>query len=262
MAFNVEGIGKIICKIKGGDNNNEIIYLDTNFKKGISDKQKGLKKVNYFDSVKLPAESTFEQYPDTTRERDVGLVAGASGSGKSYYVNQYIKNYKKAYKNKRPIYFFSVLGEDKSIDEKIVERVALNDSWKTEPLTIDDVKDCLVVFDDVEQIKDKAIKEQVFKFINECLTTGRHTNTSVFLIVHYTNKPYIQSMLMECHTFTYFPRGSNRSTNYAIENYIGIDKKEIKYIKTLETRWATIYKQFPNCVMTEKELFMLSNLDV
>jgi len=261
MAFNVQEKGKVICKIKGGENNNELVYLDTNYKKGVTDKEKGLKKINYFDKLTLPANSSFEQYPDTTRERDVGLIAGASGSGKSYYVNQYIKNYRKAYK-KRPIYFFSVLGEDKSIDAKVVKRVALNETWISEPLTIDDVKDSLVVFDDVEQIKDKGIKEQVFKFINECLTTGRHTNTSVFLIVHYTNKPYIQSMLMECHTFTYFPRGSNRSTNYALESYIGVDKKEIKYIKTLNTRWATIYKQFPNCVMTERELFMLADLDV
>jgi hypothetical protein len=84
----------------------------------------------------------------------------------------------------------------------------------------------------------------------------------VFLIVHYPNKPYIRDMLNECHTFTYFPRGSNRATNYVLESYIGIDSKEIKYIKTLDTRWATVYKQFPNCVMTERDLFMLTNLDV
>jgi hypothetical protein len=261
MAFNAQEKGRVICKIKGGDENNTLIYLDTNYKKGDANKEKGLKKINYFDKLTLPVNSTFEQYPDTTKERDVGLIAGASGSGKSYYVNQYIKNYRKAYK-KRPIYFFSVLNQDDSIDEKIVKRVELNDSWLTEPLTIDDVRDSLVVFDDVEQIKDKGIKEQLFKFINECLTTGRHTNTSVFLIVHYTNKPYIQSFLMECHTFTYFPRGSNRSTNYALESYIGIDKKEIKYIKSLDTRWATVFKQYPNCVMTERDLFMLTNLEL
>ena len=34
------------------------------------------------------------------------MIVGQSGSGKSYYLNMYMKNYKKAYKNKRPIYFF------------------------------------------------------------------------------------------------------------------------------------------------------------
>lgn len=263
MAFNLETGGEIAI-IKGGSDNNRIIFLDANHKKDDTDNKKGLKGVSnnvYFDKLELPKNQTFEQYPNTHTERQVLMIVGQSGSGKSYYLNQYMKNYKKAYKNKRPIYFISNVAEDKSIDPKVVKRVALNETWISEPLTIDDVKDSLVVFDDVEQIKDKGIKEQVFKFINECLTTGRHTNTSVFLIVHYTNKPYIQSMLMECHTFTYFPRGSNRSTNYALESYIGVDKKEIKYIKTLDTRWATIYKQYPQCVMTERELFTLADLD-
>jgi hypothetical protein len=264
MSFNLETGGEVAI-IKGGADNNRIIFLDPNHKKDDKDNKKGLKGVSnnvYFDKLELPKTQTFEHYPNTHTERQVLMIVGQSGSGKSYYLNQYMKNYKKAYKNKRPIYFISNVAEDKSIDPKVVKRVALNDTWLSEPLTVEDVKDSLVCFDDIEMIKDEGIKREVFKFINEILTTGRHTNTSCALIVHYANnKGYLRDFLNECHTFTYFPRSSNRGTNYLLENYLGLDSKEIKKIKKMESRWATVYKNYPNCVLTEKNLFMLADLD-
>lgn len=262
--FNVQEKGSEVAIIKGGDDDGEIIYLDANYS-GNNDNGKGLKskkKIIYFDKLDLPKEATFQQYPNTNMERQVLMIVGQSGSGKSYYLNQYMNNYKKAYNGKRPIYFFSNVDEDKSINEKIVKRIALNDTWIDEPLSLDDVKGSLCAFDDIEMIKDKNIKQEVFKFINEILTTGRHTNTSCALIVHYANnKGYLRDFLNECHTFTYFPRSANRGTKYLLENYIGVDSKEISKIKKLNSRWATVYKNYPNCVLTEKNLFMLADMD-
>ena len=265
MAFNVEKVGDSITIIKGGEDDKTVIYLNPNYENLDNNDEVGLKKkqkqksIHYFDHLDLK-DGKFEPYPDIKRERDCGMIVGASGSGKSYYVNMYMNNYRKAFK-KRPIYFFSMIAEDKSINPDLVKRVKLDESWISDPLTIDDVKDCLCVFDDIEQIKNVQIKIKIFEFVNEILTTGRHTNTSIFLIVHYANnKSYLRDMLNECHTFTYFPRSGNRATNYLLENYIGVDPKEIKKIKSLNTRWATIYKNYPNCVMTEKNLFMLANL--
>jgi GTPase SAR1 family protein len=266
MAFNLETGGEISI-IKGGTENNTIIYLDANYKFDDKDDDKGLKLIKkknnvYFDKLELPKNQNFEPYPNTHTERQVLMIVGQSGSGKSYYLNQYIKNYAKAYKNKRSIYFISNVAEDKSINEKLIKRVALNESWLTEPLTVDDVKDSLVCFDDIEMIKDQGIKTEVFKFINEILTTGRHTNTSCALIVHYANnKGYLRDFLNETHCFTYFPRSSNRGTVYLLENYLGLDLSEIKKIKKLNTRWATVMKNYPNSVLTEKNLFMLANMD-
>jgi hypothetical protein len=111
-------------------------------------------------------------------------------------------------------------------------------------------------------IKDKVIRNEVFKFVNEILTTGRHFNISCALIVHYANnKPYLRDFLNECHTFTFFPRSMNRGTKYLLENYMGVDNDEIKKIKKLESRWVTVYKNYPNCVLSEHNLFMLADMD-
>lgn len=261
MAFNLES-GDPIAIIKGGPDNNEIVHLNANYEEDIEEKSLKKKHIPHFKSVDLPKNALFQQYPDTKRERDCGMIVGASGSGKSYYVNQYMKNYKKAYK-KRDIYFFSVIKEDKSIDPDIVKRVRLDDTWISETLSIEDVENSLCVFDDVEQIKDIRIKQEVFRFINEILTAGRHTNTSIFLIVHYANnKSYLRDMLNEMNSFTFFPRSMNRALVYLLENYVGLDKQEIKKIKLLKTRWATVFKNYPNCVLTERNLFMLSDTDL
>lgn len=264
MSFNLER-GSPVAIIKGGEDDGEIIYLDANYTKDSEDNEKGLKskkKIVYFDKLDLGKDALFEQYPNTSRERDVLMIVGQSGSGKSYYLNQYMKNYKKACKNKRPIYFFSNVNEDKSIDEKNIKRVALNDSWINEPLTIGDVQDSLCCFDDIEMIKDARIKNEVFKFINEILTTGRHFNVSIALIVHYANnKSYLRDFLNETHSFVYFPRSSNRANNYLLINYLGLDIDEIKKIKKMNTRWATVFRNYPSCVLTEKKLFMLADMD-
>ena len=266
MAFNIQDKGGEVAVIKENKEDDIIVYLDPNYEKKEEGKSNGLKnnKINYLDKIDLDKNQKFYPYPNTKQERQCLLIVGQSGSGKSWYLNEYMKNYKKAYKNKRPIYWFSNIKEDKSINEKLVKRVELNDSWKTEPLSCDDLgkEGCLACFDDIEMIKDKVIRNEVFKFVNEILTTGRHFNISCALIVHYANnKPYLRDFLNECHTFTFFPRSMNRGTKYLLENYMGVDNDEIKKIKKLESRWITVYKNYPNCVLGERNLFMLADMD-
>ena len=256
--FNTNKVGRPVCKVIGGEDNGEVIYLDPDVKdtKGA----KGKLKKNYFKDLEIK-DGIFQQVPDTTKERECGMIVGASGSGKSYYTNNYIKEYKSVHK-KNPVYFFSVLEEDKSINKKMIQRVKIDEGLITEPLTINDLTNSLVIFDDVEMVKDKAIKVALFDLINSILTTGRHTNTSIIMTVHYPTGKYLKDLLNECHWFVYFPFGSNRSTNYVLENYIGIDKKEIKHIKDLGSRWACVFKNYPQCVLTEHNLFSLSSLDL
>lgn len=254
--FNVSKKGRPIAKIIGGDDDGEVVYLDSK----PTDNSKGKIKKSSFDKLEIK-DGIFQQVPDTTTERECGMITGMSGSGKSYYTNNYIKQYKLANK-KNPVYFFSVLGEDKSIDPKIVNRVRVDEGLITEPITINDVKDSLCVFDDFEMLKEKGVRDALFNFINEILTTGRHTNTSCILTSHYPNSKLIRPLLNECHWFVYFPYSCNAPTKYVLEKYIGISPKEIKYIKGLKTRWACVFKNYPQAILTEHNLFAVSDLDV
>jgi len=253
--FNTNNRGKPIARIVGGDDDNKIIYLDDKETKVRGKLNNAFEKVEVNDGV-------FSVVPDTTRERDCIMITGASGSGKSYWTNNYMKEYKKCYK-KNPIYFFSKLTEDKSIDKKLVKRVKIDQDMIDNPIETSELKDSLAVFDDVEHIDDDEVKKYLFKLINSILTTGRHYNISIILVIHYPNAPYTRTMLSECHSFVYFPYSATRSVNYALESYIGMDKKEIKYIKkNIKTRWVCIMKNYPQCVVTEHNIFAIKDLDI
>lgn len=254
--FNNAGKGRPICKVIGGSDDDEIIYLDPEGAKTNSKFKK-----SYFKDLNVK-DGTLSVVPDTTRERDCIMITGASGSGKSHWCNNYMKEYHKSYK-KNKIFFFSKLEEDKSIDKKLVQRVRIDGDMITNPIETEELKDSLCVFDDVEHIDDDEVKKYLFKLINSILTTGRHYNISIILVIHYPNASYTRTMLSECHSFVYFPYSATRSVNYALEAYIGIDKKEIKFIKkNIKSRWIMIGKNYPQYVVAEHNLFTLADLDI
>jgi len=68
--------------------------------------------------------------------------------------------------------------------------------------------------------------------------------------------------LNEAHSVTIFPTGlGGRSLKYLLDSYMGLDKEQIKKIKKLESRWVTITKTYPMCVLSEKEAYILNPKD-
>ena len=82
-----------------GKHNNKIIYIDPNTNE--------IDKVSNFKGLKIPNNSTFQLVPDTSHERDVMMVVGPSGSGKSYFVKKYCEQYIK--KSKIEIYMYFLI---------------------------------------------------------------------------------------------------------------------------------------------------------
>ena len=60
-------------------------------------------------------------------------ITGPSGSGKSTYTRKYLEQYVKQFKG-RPIYLFSSLPSDESLDKIKPKRVKLDDSLHTDPI--------------------------------------------------------------------------------------------------------------------------------
>lgn len=244
-----------LCEIKDGENDGIKIYVNTDIKQ--DEKKSKLKRD--FTELKIN-DGSFQQIPNTNQERDVIMVSGQSGSGKSYYINNYLKEYRKAYK-KNDIYMFSNLKSDKTLkdSEKHITRINIDNEILTDPINVEDFKNSLVLFDDIDVIKDKKLREAVYAILNEILETGRHFNVSCIMTVHYPNKANIRTMLNECHSFVYFPWGAIKSTYYVLENYLGVDKNIIKKIKKTKSRFACVYRSFPQPIITEREIFLLTN---
>jgi len=199
------------------------------------------------------------------RNKNLKIVGffGQSGSGKSFYVYLYALNYKKKYP-KNSIYVFSTLDSDKEGLDKIkgIKRLALNkDFTNDEMIPIDEFKDSLVIFDDVDNISDKLLKKKVWQTMNSMLQTGRHFKISMAITFHVSAGGNDTKMIInEATAITYFPQTvGGRNLKYMLDSYMGLDKEQIKRIKKLNSRWITIQKTYPKVILSEKECYILKN---
>jgi energy-coupling factor transporter ATP-binding protein EcfA2 len=241
-----------VAVIHGGANDGTKIYLDT----AIPGTEKGKKLEKGFPSVKID-DGVFRKLVDTSKEREVGVVVGASGSGKSTWVKSYCQEYRKTFKN-REIYMFSNLAEDPTLDAIKLKRIRIDESLVSDPLSCEDFRDSLVLFDDVDVIASKPLKEAVYSVMNQILETGRHFNTSCIMTSHLCNGPNMKRILNESHFMVYFPWSANRQCKYVLENYIGIDVKVMAKIKSTKSRWCCVFKNYPQCCLCERNIFLLA----
>ena len=75
--------------------------------------------------------------------------------------------------------------EDESLDEIKPKRFKIDDSSVSNPLDIEDLKDSLVIMDDIDVINPKKVKDAVFHILNEILQIGRHFNITCIVTNHY-----------------------------------------------------------------------------
>jgi len=253
MSLNFDKIGRPLCCIDGGGKlKNKCIYVNT------EDDSK-IKKS--FCKLKL-TDGKFQQVPDSSKEREICYITGPSGSGKSTYCSKYIIEYKKI-NPKNAVYVFSALKDDESLDMINPKRIKIDEQLITEPLSVSDFAGSLVVFDDIDVISNKLWRKAVYQILNEILETGRHYKVSCLITNHLpTARDDTKRVLNECHSITYFPHSGNASTlKRLLVEIIGIDKDDMIKIKKSKSRWATIYKNYPQVAMCEKDIWVLADED-
>lgn len=235
----------IATTIKNGKND-KTIYLSKN-----SD-DKDYLTVNEPKSIQL--------IPNTTKERGVYYICGMAGSGKSYFCNRLIEQYHKLYK-KRSIYLFSLIDDDPSITSKFVKRVKLDKKFIETSFELSDFQDSMIVFDDVDTIRSKGIKDKLFHILDTLLQCGRHKNCSIVYISHIVcNGNATKMILNESNYITIFPRTLGaRSIRYLLQEYIGMDKSQIKKVKTLDTRAVTIMKMYPSVILYDQGAYLIDS---
>ncbi len=101
---------------------------------------------NGFKGLKLKT-GYFQPIGNWSKERTVNYITGASGSGKSRFICEWVSEYKKKYK-KNPVYVFSSLEEDESLDKIKPLRIILDDEFVAENIDLSIYKDSCCIFDD------------------------------------------------------------------------------------------------------------------
>jgi hypothetical protein len=113
--------------------------------------------------------------PNNKTERTCAYICGQSGSGRSFFTTQYVKEYKKLYP-KRDMFVISSIEEDKSIDSlKQKGKNVLNSDFLDDDISSEDFEDSLVIFDDVDVFGTK-VRKKVMAIVNNILQIGQHSN--------------------------------------------------------------------------------------
>lgn len=252
MALTFEDDGRILAKITDGKLKNKIVYVV-----GEADK---IGKP--FQQLELK-DGEFQHMPDVNTERQILYITGPSGSGKSTYTARYTKLYKQLFKN-NPVFVFSALKDDESLDVVKPRRFKIDkETLIDDPIIISDLKDSLVIFDDIDAISNKELKIEVYNILNQILETGRHFSISCIITNHLpSNGTYTRRILNECHSVTYFPHsGNNGKIKKFLLEQVGIDKADIIKNKKAKSRWATVFKNYPMVNMTQKQIRILGEDD-
>ena len=219
--------------------------------------------INFMKEIKLNDKQHFQIIPEISVARNIHYITGASGSGKSYWTKHYADQYRKIYP-KRDIFLISSLMEDSSIDKiKNLKRIKLTPEFLVDDIESHLFKESLVIFDDCEAISDKKMRTKVQGILNQLLTIGRHHSISVCNLTHSAcNGAMTKLILNESQSITIFPHGlGGRSLKYLLQEYLGLDKDQIKKIKNLNSRWVCVYKSYPMVVISEKQAYVLNMND-
>lgn len=248
MSFNYENVGSAFAIIKSDDSKkNKILSIaDDN---EMDEIKKGFLSIDLKDGQKLLP------YPEPkpTLERQIGYITGPSGSGKSTYVKNYCREWKKQHKD-RPIYLFSSLTEDPSIDDLKPSRIKL-ETLVNDPLDLTEVEEgSMLIFDDIDNIGNKKIRDSVYGVLNNVLEIGRHRKIWCLITNHLpTLGKDGRKILNETHFVVYFPKAGSNGVNMKrlLVDYLGMDNKFMPKMKKEKTRWVTIFKTYPNFYFTE-----------
>lgn len=196
---------------------------------------------------------------DTTKERQVFYITGMSGSGKSTYVASLVEIYKKLNPKNR-IYLFSNKPQDPVLDKfDYVKRIKLDETLVSDPIQLQELKNSLVIFDDIEAIADKKLANEMDRLRDMILQQGRSYKVSFCYVSHLANNyKQTRTILNECHAITIFPAMCTKySLKYLLDKYFGFGKHDLTKLLALPSRWVTIHKA-PVFVLYEKGGYLLN----
>jgi energy-coupling factor transporter ATP-binding protein EcfA2 len=256
--LNLNKVGRPLARIDGGKYSGRVVSVSDQFSNPNGKDADSDDLINEFRQLKIANDSKFQHVPDTTKEREILYITGPSGSGKSTYTRKYLEQYKKKFKS-RPIYLFSSLPSDESLDKVGPKRIKLDETLHTDPIKVKELSESICIFDDIDVISEKKVREAVYDILNQVLEIGRHYKIHCVVTNHLpTNGKDTRRILNEAHTVTYFPHSSAGKIRYLLEEYVGLDKKQISYMKKQNSRWCSIYKNYPQCYVLEHEIGLLN----
>ena len=208
------------------------------------------------------------------KERITMFIAGPQNCGKSYFIAEFLDEYKQ-FHPKRPIYLLTGLDEgDKHFARHNIRKIDMDaetiGSLSLEELRNDDKTGkrlgCLLIFDDTDRIPSKPLMKKVYDLMGMALSTGRdHTTQNGdadidVIITNHEINDFLRTkpMLTECNYLVMFPQCSlKKQMDYCLDK-VGITKRMKEMITTYNlSRSLVIHKTYPFYAVMLDRIIML-----
>jgi hypothetical protein len=184
-------------------------------------------------------------------------VSARRGAGKSTFCSKYMKVYSLVTNGR--VFLISRLANDPSIKlQKNGMRIPIKN---LDGITLEDLSDSLLVFDDIEDAKlSKNEKNRLYSFIIDAIENSRHFNISIMITSHMiSNYAKTRPFLYESNAIVVFPKFSNASQiSRALQTYYSFNKSQIEKVFNSESRWVMIYTVGCKVVISEHDIYCYS----
>lgn len=194
----------------------------------------------------------------TPKKADRIYISGATGVGKSYWVEKYVQQFKRIYPDKKVFLFSDVPPEDDHILGKLNPiRIQLNQELVVTPIQPKELENSVVIFDDVDSISDKKIREAVVVLYSAILKMGSSKHSITLIVTNHqmSDYRYTRDILLNSNFIVFFT-GSKNGVEYTLKK-LGISKENIYKLMNLPSRSVCLMKNYPMYAVYDAGIFLL-----
>lgn len=200
-------------------------------------------------------------FPDVDPKSERILVSGPSGAGKSTWVGRYAAKYKRKFP-KRPIYLISSIQSDAVLDRLKPVRVDMEmfDNPDAELDPEESFTKSLVIFDDVDTICDRKLRNSVLALRDFMLEQSRHYQTHLICTTHILmNGQATRRILNEGSKYVLFPNSNSYQITNFLQRYIGLQKRSVDRFLNEDrgSRWKLISRDYPLYVISKHFVYAI-----
>ena len=207
------------------------------------------------------------QYVPSQKVIERVLICGISGSGKSTWASNYIKQWRKQHggnsKNRRPFYIVSNLDNDEVLDKLDPERLSIDqiahEGVSVDPEDEQSLYDSLLLADDIDTIESTPIRKSVRGFLNNALEISRHYQTYILITSHVIQNNYTSRIqLNEATNVVLFPKSNARAVSNYLKTYEYFSQDQVDRVLNCNSRWVMLCKHHtPMYILTERMVYII-----
>lgn len=193
-----------------------------------------------------------------TSSRSTYMICGPQNCGKSTLAGALTELYLEENPSSK-VYLLSQCDKDPALDYLKPIRIKLDEQLIEKPVEPKELRNSLVIFDDIESIPQKALQTAVEAMRDNMLVTGRKENVSVINCSHLLcDWKKTRKSLNESEIIIFFPSsGARGQIRRFLDNVMGLPKDQIERIFKLPTRWVALCKTSPQYVLFQNGCFLV-----